>query len=64
MFNFVLSGREELLTEHAIFWNRKKIEGLPRSLAKRYTKVSELLHFLVKLFLNALDVPFLRTSKI
>ena len=36
---FVTLGREELLTEHAIQWNRKKIEGLPRSLAKRYNKV-------------------------
>lgn len=31
-------GREELLTEHAIHWNRRKIEGLPCSLAKCSTK--------------------------
>lgn len=40
-FFFLLSytGREELLTEHALQWNRKKVEKLPQSLAKRYTKV-------------------------
>ena len=41
LFFFLLSytGREELLTEHALQWNRKKVERLPQSLAKRYTKV-------------------------
>lgn len=33
------TGREELLTEHSIHWNRRKIESLPHSLTKRYTKV-------------------------
>lgn len=32
-------GREELLTEHAIHWSRRKIEGLPCSLAKCSTKI-------------------------
>lgn len=40
-------GREELLTEHAMKWNRRKIEGLPRSLSKRYTKVQYVTSFLV-----------------
>lgn len=39
VFFFFLLGREELLTEHAIHWNRRKIEGLPCSLAKCSTKV-------------------------
>lgn len=34
----VMSGREELLTEHAIHWDRQKIEGLPCPLAKRSTE--------------------------
>ena len=38
-FFFFLLGREELLTEHAIHWSRRKIEGLPCSLAKCSTKV-------------------------
>lgn len=32
-------GREELLTEHSFHWNRRKIERLPGSLAKRYATV-------------------------
>ena len=32
-------GREELLTEHAMHWNRRKIESLAAALAKRLTKV-------------------------
>ena len=36
---FFLLGREELLTEHVIHWDRRKIEGLPCSLAKCSTKV-------------------------
>lgn len=28
-FSFFLLGREELPTEHAIHWDRLKIEGLP-----------------------------------
>ncbi|XP_078375746.1 uncharacterized protein LOC144659183 [Oculina patagonica] len=31
-------GREELLTENALQWNRKKVERLPQILAKRYSK--------------------------
>ena len=33
------SGQEELLTEHALQWNRKKIEKLPLSLPKQYSKI-------------------------
>ncbi|KAK2561879.1 hypothetical protein P5673_015276 [Acropora cervicornis] len=33
-------AREELLTEHALQWNRRKAECLPQSLAKRYKKYS------------------------
>ena len=36
---FFFFGREELLTEHAIHWDRQKIEGLPCPLAKRSTEV-------------------------
>lgn len=36
---FFCFGREELLSEHAIHWNRRKIEGLPYSPAKRSTKL-------------------------
>ena len=36
---FFFLGREELLTEHAIHWDRQKIEGLPCPLAKRSTEV-------------------------
>ncbi|EDO31139.1 predicted protein [Nematostella vectensis] len=36
-----LSGREELLTEHAQKWNQRKIESLPRSLAQRYSKAEK-----------------------
>ena len=35
----IFTAREELLTEHALQWNRRKVEHLPQSLAKRYKKV-------------------------
>ena len=35
----IFTAREELLTEHALQWNRRKVERLPQSLAKRYKKV-------------------------
>ena len=38
-FFFFFLGREELLPEHAIHWDRQKIEGLPCPLAKRSTEV-------------------------
>ena len=38
VINFV--GREELLTAHAMHWNRNKVERLPHSLAKRYMTVT------------------------
>ena len=37
-----MTGREELLTEHAMQWSRRKIEGLAHYLAKRYEKVFEM----------------------
>ena len=46
-FPLLYIGREELLTEHALQWNRKKVEKLPQSLAKRYTKVGNVIFFLV-----------------
>ena len=33
------AGREELLTEHALTWNKWKVEKMPLALAKRYLKV-------------------------
>ena len=36
------TDREELITEHALSWNRRKIVGMVQSLAKRYTRVSML----------------------
>ena len=36
---FFLIEREELFTEHAIHWNRRKIEGLSCFSAKHSTKV-------------------------
>ena len=35
----LLIGREELLTEHVMSWNQRKILNLPESLLKRYLKV-------------------------
>ena len=32
--------REELITEHALRWNKRKIVGMAQSLAQRYTRVS------------------------
>jgi hypothetical protein len=38
---FILpTGREELLTEHALVWNKRKITQMPAVLAKRYIQVS------------------------
>ncbi len=38
---FILStGREQLLTEHALVWNKRKIIRMPVVLAKRYIQVS------------------------
>jgi len=31
-------NREELITEHAIAWNRRKINGMVQSLSRRYTR--------------------------
>lgn len=36
---FLKTGREELLTEHAMDWNKRKIKKLSSLLAKRYAKV-------------------------
>lgn len=35
----IFTARENLLTEHTLQWNRRKVERLPQSLAKRYKKV-------------------------
>ncbi|XP_032232016.2 uncharacterized protein LOC116605656 isoform X1 [Nematostella vectensis] len=34
-------GREELLTEHALEWNRRKIVGMPSYLARKYKRVEK-----------------------
>ncbi|XP_028403336.1 uncharacterized protein LOC114526041 [Dendronephthya gigantea] len=34
-------GREELLTEHALIWNKRKIMQMPAVLAKRYMKAKQ-----------------------
>ena len=39
-FNFNLLGRHELLTEHALAWNRRKVIGMANTLSKRYVRVS------------------------
>lgn len=31
-------NREELITEHALMWNRRKINGMVQSLSRRYTR--------------------------
>lgn len=41
-------GREELLTEHALHWNYRKIEVQASSLLKRYKKVRRKLQALKK----------------
>jgi len=41
-------GREELLTEHALHWNYRKIEVQASSLLKRYKKVRTKLQALKK----------------
>lgn len=35
----LIAGRDECLSEAAMFWNMRKIEGLPRSLVNRLNKV-------------------------
>ena len=42
-FNSSLLDREELITEHAIAWNKRKINGMAQSLSRRYTRVSIIL---------------------
>ncbi|EDO42599.1 predicted protein [Nematostella vectensis] len=37
----LLSGREELLTEHALEWNRRKIVGMSSYLARKYKRVEK-----------------------
>ena len=34
--------REELITEHALRWNKRKIVGMVQSLARRYTRVGKM----------------------
>ena len=34
------TDREELITEHALKWNKRKILGMVQSLAQRYLRVS------------------------
>ena len=51
-FPLLYTGREELLTEHALQWNRKKVEKVPQSLAKRYTKVVMIFLFGYKIILK------------
>ena len=37
---YYFEDREELITEHALRWNKRKIVGMAQSLAQRYTRVS------------------------
>ncbi len=39
-YHSVLTGRMDALTQHAEFWNERKIESLAPSLAKQYAKVT------------------------
>ena len=38
-FFFLCAGRDELLTEHVLAWNRRKIIGMVKSLCQRYSRV-------------------------
>lgn len=40
LIHFVVLGREETLTQHAMGWNKRKISGLAESLAKKSIKVT------------------------
>ena len=53
---FFPPGREELLTEHAIAWNRRKIFNLAEALCNRYLKVLETVLLLPGLALGPLCV--------
>lgn len=51
---FIL-GREETITEHALFWNRRKVLNLAESVAKRYSKVKVVEicnHIFIDMFIN------------
>lgn len=37
---YYFEDREELITEHALRWNKRKIVGMAQSLAQQYTRVS------------------------
>lgn len=37
---YYFEDREELITEHALRWNKRKIVGMAQSLAQRFTRVS------------------------
>lgn len=39
-FFFLCAGRDELLTEHVLAWNRRKVIGMVKSLCQRYSRVS------------------------
>jgi len=35
----IILGREEFLTEAAVFWNTRKVKALPKALKQKLTKV-------------------------
>ena len=42
LFYYNFQDREELITEHALRWNKRKIVGMVQSLARRYTRVGKM----------------------
>lgn len=53
-------NREELITEHALMWNRRKISGMVQNLSRRYTRAVKMKAESLREFddvLNAYNVP-------
>ena len=42
LFYYNFQDQEELITEHALRWNKRKIVGMVQSLARRYTRVGKM----------------------
>lgn len=57
-----LIDREELITEHAIAWNQRKINGMAQSLSRRYTRVSIYAVLLNGYKTDKIMSPFILTS--
>ena len=39
LYDHLLAGREETLTEHVLYWNKQKVLKLARSLSQKFVKV-------------------------